>query len=134
MSRWLAYANPDLSPDSLTTLTIDTFEESESQGATTAGGQTVSIVKLSGSVSEKGGEGALHSSVPLTGRPKLAFSADDDTLAFSAISEGGLTYGAVAMTTRMGATRAFQATERLKEAGRIWQAKDGTLSIAGGQL
>ncbi len=62
--------------------------------------------------------------------PKLVYTSDDDALAFAAIVEGCQTYGTVATTTRMGATRAFQATERLKSAERIQQAKDGSLSIA----
>ncbi len=66
--------------------------------------------------------------------PTLIFTSDDDEFAFSAIQTGCLTYGAIATATTMGATRAFQAVERLKEAGRIQQAKDGTLTIAGGEL
>lgn len=64
--------------------------------------------------------------------PILIFTSDDDNLAFAAVQTGCLTYGAIAMTTRMGATRAFQATERLKEAGRIQQARDGTLTVIKG--
>ncbi len=70
---------------------------------------------------------------PSRGGPRLVFTSDDNTLALTAISDGCQTYGAVATTTRMGATRAFHAAKRLKEAGRIEQAKDGTLSIAEGQ-
>lgn len=66
-------------------------------------------------------------------RPTLVYTSDDDALAFAAIETDCRTYGAVATTTRMGATRAFQATERLKDAGRIQQAKDGTLSASRSQ-
>lgn len=86
-----------------------------------------------GVVSGKTSKPPIVASGALTG-PKLIYTSDDDTLAFAAIQNDCRTYGAVAMTTRMGATRAFQATERLKEAGRIQQAKDGTLTPVEGSL
>lgn len=54
--------------------------------------------------------------------PRLAFSApnaEDDAVALAAIKAGDRSYGAVATTTAMGATRAYKAVERLQAAGRV---------------
>ncbi len=112
---------------------MDNPDGSHGNDNTTESGGIVSIVKLSGSVSKTGDEEGLRLPAPDVGSPTLAFSSEDDSLAFGAIETGCRTYGAIATATRIGATRAFQAVERLKEAGRIRQAKDGSHTIAEGQ-
>ncbi len=82
-------------------------------------------------MSEKNSEAPDPAAIKPTG-PTLVYTSDDDELAFAAISEGCKTYGAIATTTRIGATRAFQSVERLKSASRIRQANDGTLTVVGG--
>lgn len=126
MSRWLSYAEMKTPPNHPTNPTLCNPRPDYQATNATIGGQTVGNVGWLGEVLE---------TVPGSGRapksaPVLAYSSDDDELAFAAIAGGDRTYGAVATTTRMGATRAFQATERLKATGYIQQAKDGTITFA----
>ena len=61
---------------------------------------------------------------PQASHVRLAYSAsdaDDDAVALDAIRAGDRSYGAVATTTGMGATRAYKAVERLLAAGRVGQ-------------
>ena len=54
--------------------------------------------------------------------PRLAYAStdtEDDALALAAIEGGDKSYGAVATTTGMGASRAWRAVERLQAAGLI---------------
>ena len=125
MSRWL-----DLARIETPVRHFDKFDKSQPEGCvgsvSGAGcNQRAEICRKSRSV--EGGQRKLDNNRSAL---KLAYSSEDDDLAFAAIVEGYKTYGAVATTTRMGATRAFQATERLKASGRIRQANDGSLSIA----
>ncbi len=107
MSRWLSYADPELAPDSLTTLPIDNPDESGS----TIGGRTVKIVRLSGGVSEIAPD-------------------EQEAVVVETIRAGNTRPGPVAIATGYGATVSYQLIGRLVQQGRIEQAKDGSLSIA----
>lgn len=106
MSRWLSYADPELAPDSLTTLTIDNPDESSS----TRGGRTVKVVKLSGGVSEIAPD-------------------EQEAVVVETIRAGNTRPGPVATATGLGATVSYQLIDRLIQQGRIQQAKDGALSV-----
>lgn len=107
MSRWLALARNEIPTDKLTKPTKAAAKLGD-------GGKSGGSV---GSVSFVG------ASVEVSGTfPRLAYSstdADDDALALAAIEGGDRTYGAVATTTGMGASRAWRAWERLRADGLL---------------
>ena len=100
MSRWLQLAKSEAAFDASTNSTKLRLEAAQVRN--------VEIVEVSN-------EG-------LASFPRLAFSApnaDDDAVALVAIKAGDRSYGAIATTTGMGATRAYKAVERLQAAGRV---------------
>lgn len=100
MSRWLQLAKSETAFDASTNST-DLRPEADQV-------RNVEIVEVSN-------EG-------LASFPRLAFSApnaEDDAVALAAIKAGDRSYGAVATTTGMGATRAYKAVERLQAAGWV---------------
>lgn len=103
MSRWLDLAKVETPFDASTSST----------NPLPVGVRNVENVEVS-----KGGEQLF---------PRLAYSAveaEDDALAMAAIEGGDRTYGAVATTTGMGASRAWRAWERLRADGRLKEVAD----------
>lgn len=67
--------------------------------------------------------------VPLDGYGASMLPADIDALVAVEIEKGARTPGAVATAAHLGVTSAYQSIFRLTAAGRILQAKAGSLSI-----
>lgn len=113
MTRWLEAARQVSTPTDLTDLTHLTHLTPEAGGMAKV--KTVKSVK-----SGKGEPSQGH-------EPPRA-----EIIILSAIRAGNRTPGAIATATRIGATAAYQALDRMRAAGLVEMARDGAFSLAGG--